>query len=122
MLIGVAAVTLVGCAGNQHAMEKSIAQAEGAKMIAQESALDSASLTKASASLDSAKAYQAAGEEELAISAAESSALEYRLAMVSAERDSLQKDDERIEKELRGDVERKLLYQNILDQETKGGK
>ncbi len=122
VFLGIAAVALVGCAGNQQAMERSIAVAESSRDVAQESALDSASLVKASANLDSAKAYQAAGESELAIGAAENSALEYRLAMVSAERDSLKKDDERVEKELRSDVERKLLYQNILDQETKGGK
>lgn len=122
VFLGIAAVALVGCAGNQQAMERSIAVAESSRDVAQESALDSASLVKASANLDSAKAYQAAGESELAIGAAENSALEYRLAMVSAERDSLKRDDERVEKELRSDVERKLLYQNILDQETKGGK
>ena len=32
------------------------------------------------------------------------------------------KEDERVENELRGDVERKLIYQSILDQEVKNGR
>jgi len=122
IVIGIAAVALVGCAGNQQAMERSLSQAEGVKTIADESKLDAASTANAAADLDSAKAYAEQGEEELAIAAAEKSALEYKLAVLSAERDSLKKADARLESELRGDVERKLIYQNILDQETKGAK
>lgn len=122
IVIGIAAVALVGCAGNQQAMERSLSQAEGVKTIADESKLDAASTANAAADLDSAKAYAEQGEEELAIAAAEKSALEYKLAVLSAERDSLKKADARLESELRSDVERKLIYQNILDQETKGAK
>lgn len=65
------------------------------------------------------------GKEDEAITMAEQSNLEYRLALATAERDAVKKDDERVEKELRADVERKLLYQSILDKETsakEGGK
>ena len=72
--------------------------------------------------LDSAKAKLADGEEEEAAALADQSALEYRLAIANAERDAVKKEDERVEKELRSDVERKLIYQSILDQETKGAK
>ena len=122
IVIGIAAVALVGCAGNQQAMERSLSQAEGVKTVADESKLDAALTANAAADLDSAKAYAEQGEEELAIAAADKSALEYKLAVPSAERDSLKKADARLESELRGDVERKLIYQSILDQETKGAK
>lgn len=122
IVIGIAAVALVGCAGNQQAMERSLSQAEGVKTVADESKLDAALTANAAADLDSAKAYAEQGEEELAIAAADKSALEYKLAVLSAERDSLKKADARLESELRSDVERKLIYQSILDQETKGAK
>ena len=122
IVIGIAAVALVGCAGNQQAMERSLSQAEGVKTVADDSKLDAALTANAAADLDSAKAYAEQGEEELAIAAADKSALEYKLAVLSAERDSLKKADARLESELRGDVERKLIYQSILDQETKGAK
>lgn len=122
IVIGIAAVALVGCAGNQQAMERSLSQAEGVKTVADESKLDAALTANAAADLDSAKAYAEQGEEELAIAAADKSALGYKLAVLSAERDSLKKADARLESELRGDVERKLIYQSILDQETKGAK
>jgi hypothetical protein len=64
---------------------------------------------------------QADGEEEEAAALAEQSSLEYRLAVANAERDAAKKEDERVEKELRGDVERKLIYQSILDKEVKNG-
>ena len=55
------------------------------------------------------------------IALAEQSDLEYKLAIANAERDAAKSEDQKIEKELRNDVERKLIYQNILDQETKNG-
>ena len=73
------------------------------------------------AKLDSAKALQADGEDEQAAALAEQSVLEYKLAVANAERDAAKKEDERVEKELRGDVERKLIYQSILDKEVKNG-
>lgn len=122
ILFGISAVLLVGCAGNQQAVDRSIGQADAAKAMAEESKLPASATETASATLDSAKVFQQNGEEEQALAAAEKSSLEYRIALVSAERDSLKKADERLENELRNDVERKLLYQNILDQETKGAK
>ena len=111
---GLVALALVGCAANQHALSRSMEQTEGTRAVATEIKADSATVESANAHLDSAKAQEA-------LAAFEASRLEYRLAMLRAERDSLKAEDERVEGELRADVERKLLYQNILDQETKNG-
>ena len=111
---------LSGCAGSVNA-SKPIEYADANKAIAEEAKVDAAQLESANAKLDSAKALQAEGEDEQAAALAEQSSLEYRLAIANAERDEAKKEDERVEKELRGDVERKLIYQNILDQEVKNG-
>lgn len=117
--VAVTAVALLsGCAGSVNAT-RSIEYASANKAIAEEAKADSAQVESTNAKLDSAKALQASGEDEQAAALAEQSALEYRLAVATAERDAAKKEDERVEKELRGDVERKLIYQNILDQETK---
>ena len=115
-----ALATLSGCAGGVNAA-KSIEYADSNKTIAQEAQVDAAQLATANAKLDSAKTLQADGDEEEAYALAEESTLEYKLAIANAERDAAKKDDEKVEKELRSDVERKLLYQSILDQETKNG-
>ncbi|SHK47266.1 protein of unknown function [Fibrobacter sp. UWT2] len=123
LVAGMAALALAslsGCAGSVNAA-KSIEFADSNKTIAQEAKVDAAQLESANAKLDSAKALQADGDEEEAAALAEQSSLEYRLAVANAELDAAKKEDEKVEKELRGDVERKLLYQSILDQETKNG-
>ena len=123
LVAGMAALALAslsGCAGSLNAA-KSIEFADSNKTIAQEAKVDAAQLESANAKLDSAKALQADGDEEEAAALAEQSSLEYRLAVANAELDAAKKEDEKVEKELRGDVERKLLYQSILDQETKNG-
>jgi hypothetical protein len=116
----IALAALSGCAGGVNAT-KSIEFADSNKMIAQDAKVDAAQLESANAKLDSAKALQADGDEEEAAALAEQSTLEYKLAIANAELDAAKKEDEKVEKELRGDVERKLLYQNILDQESKNG-
>ena len=117
--VAVTAVALLsGCAGSVNAT-RSIEYASANKAIAEEAKADPAQVESTNAKLDSAKALQASGEDEQAAALAEQSALEYRLAVATAERDAAKKEDERVEKDLRGDVERKLIYQNILDQETK---
>ena len=116
----IALAALSGCAGGVNAT-KSIEFADSNKTIAQEAKVDAAQLESANAKLDSAKALQADGDEEEAYALAEQSSLEYKLAIANAELAAAKKEDEKVEKELRGDVERKLLYQNILDQETKNG-
>ena len=116
----IALAALSGCAGGVNAT-KSIEFADSNKTIAQEAKVDAAQLESANAKLDSAKALQADGDEEEAYALAEQSTLEYKLAIANAELDAAKKEDEKVEKELRNDVERKLLYQNILDQETKNG-
>lgn len=119
-MAALALASLSGCAGSVNAA-KSIEFADSNKTIAQEAKVDAAQLESANAKLDSAKALQADGDEEEAAALAEQSSLEYRLAVANAELDAAKKEDEKVEKELRGDVERKLLYQSILDQETKNG-
>ena len=109
---------LSGCAGSVNA-SKSIEFADANKTIAEEVKADASQMESANAKLDSAKALQADGEEEDAAALAEQSTLEYRLAVANAERDAAKKEDERVEAELRSEVERKLIYQSILDQETK---
>lgn len=116
----IALAALSGCAGGVNAT-KSIEFADSNKTIAQEANVEAAQLESANIKLDSAKALQADGDEEEAYALAEQSTLEYKLAIANAELAAAKKEDEKVEKELRGDVERKLLYQNILDQETKNG-
>lgn len=113
-------VMLDGCAGSVNAT-RPIEFAEANKTIAEEAKADSAQMQSANAKLDSAKALQAAGENGQAAALAEQSALEYRLAIANAELAAAKQEDERVEKELRDDVERKLIYQSILDQEIKNG-
>ena len=110
---------LSGCAGGAAKANRSVTLACEAKTIAEEASADSAQMVSANAKLDSAKALEAAGKNEEAVVLADQSALEYRLAIANAERDAAKKEDERVEAELRSEVERKLLYQSILDQETK---
>ena len=119
-LATLALAALSGCAGSVNAT-KSIELADNNKTIAQEANVDAAQLESANAKLDSAKALQANGEEEQAAALAEERALDYRLAIANAELKAAKAEDEKVEKELRGDVERKLIYQSILDQETKNG-
>ena len=109
-----------GCAGGVNAT-KSIEYADSNKTIAEEAKADPAQIEVANARLDSAKALQANGEEEQAAALAEESVLDYRLAVANAELKAAKTEDEKVEKELRGDVERKLIYQSILDQEIKNG-
>ena len=112
---------LSGCAGGAAKANRSVSLAGEAKTIAEEAKADSAQMQSANVKLDSAKALEAAGKNEEAAVLADQSALEYRLAIANAERDAAKKEDERVEKELRDDVERRLIYQNILDQEVKNG-
>ena len=115
-----ALVMLEGCAGSVNAT-KPVEFADANKAIAVDAKADSAQIASPNAKLDSAKALLAAGENEQAAALAEQSVMEYRLAVANAEFEAAKKEDERVEKELRDDVERKLIYQSILDQETKNG-
>ncbi|SHG68455.1 hypothetical protein SAMN05720761_10431 [Fibrobacter sp. UWCM] len=110
---------LSGCAGGAAQANRSVTLACEAKTIAEEASADSLQMLSANTKLDSAKALEAAGKNEEAVALADQSALEYRLAIATAERDAAKKEDERVEAELRSEVERKLIYQSILDQETK---
>ena len=115
-------VAFAGCAVNQHAMSRSMEQTESTRAIAADGAADSTLTQNAAVHLDSAKAYMKKKKEQETLMALEASRLEYRLAILRAEQDSLKAEDDRVESELRADVERKLLYQNILDNENKEAK
>ena len=123
MLAGIAVSALAflsGCAGSVNA-SKSIECADSHKALAEETQVDAAQIETTNLKLDSAKALQVVGNYAAAAALAEQSTLEYKLAIANAERDAAKKEDAKVEKELRSDVERKLIYQNILDQETKNG-
>ncbi|MCF0215102.1 MAG: hypothetical protein HUK21_01355 [Fibrobacteraceae bacterium] len=120
LALGASTIFMVGCASNQMAVKSSIGQAE-ASMEASAN-LDSASTAAAKSKLDSAKIFEADGEDELAVSAASESSLEYRLAVETAELELSKREKVWIEKELRSDLERKLKYQNALLKEKTGGK
>lgn len=115
-------MAFAGCAVNQHAMSRSMEQTESTRAIAADGAADSTLTQSAGVHLDSAKAYMKQKKEQETLMALEASRLEYRLAILRAEQDSLKAEDDRVENELRADVERKLLYQNILDNENKEAK
>ncbi len=117
LALGAALVALCSCASNQPAIERSFGEAEGAKNIIAGVDADAKVLSAADAKLDSAKALKEAGAEAEAISVARQSALEYRLAVAVAERDSLKKSDERLEADLKADEKRKAQYQEILNKE-----
>jgi hypothetical protein len=119
--LSVAALALLsGCAGTPNA-QSSIDFANDHKTIAEEAKVEPTQIESANAKLESASKLKADGQDEKAAALAEESTLEYKLAVANAELDAAKKEDERVEKELRGDVERKLIYQSILDQETKNG-
>ena len=119
--LSVAALALLsGCAGNVNA-KASIDYANDHKTIAEEAKVEPAQTESANAKLESASKLEAEGENEKAAALAEESALEYKLAVANTELSAAKAEDEKFEKELRGDVERKLIYQSILDQETKNG-
>ena len=121
-LLGSCLMAYAGCAVNQHAMSRSMEQTESTGAIAAEGAADSTLTQSAGVHLDSAKVYMKQKKEQETLMALEASRLEYRLAILRAEQDSLKAEDDRVENELRADVERKLLYQNILDNENKEAK
>lgn len=120
IVLGLTGMTLIGCAGNHQAVERSIGQAEGNKTIAAESMLDASAVSSASGRLDSAKIYDKSLSYNKAINSAELSSLEFKIAILSAERDSLKKEDARVESELREDENRAAVYQKLLNEEIGG--
>lgn len=117
LALGAALIALCSCAGNQPVIERSFGEAEGAKSIIAGVDADAKVLSAADAKLDSAKALKESGSDAEAITVARQSALEYRLAIAVAERDSLKKMDERLEKDLKDDEKRKDQYQEVLNNE-----
>ena len=122
ILIGCSAVLLAACAGSQQAASRSISEASATKAFAEESSIAKEKTVSAEAFLDSARSYEGQSKFDDAAIAGNRSSLEYRLALLTAEQDSLKRQDEKLEGDLRADVERKLLYQNILDKESKEAK
>lgn len=120
LAVGAAVATLFGCASNQQAVVRSMGEASASQHIAVE--MNAKASPAAQASLDSAKVLQENGDEEEAVVMADMSSLEYRLAIYTAERDDVKKQNEELEKGLRADQERKAVYQKTLEQSAKEGK
>ncbi|MFA6341766.1 MAG: hypothetical protein WCX75_02805 [Fibrobacteraceae bacterium] len=118
-IIGAAVTLVMGCASHQAVVDTSIQEAELIGMIAQNEKLDSTKTQAARTNLEQAKAYKAEKEYEKAWAAADQSRLEYKLAFATATRDSVVREDSLLTNDLRADMERKLLYQNILENEAK---
>lgn len=119
-LVAVAAA-LCSCASNQQVLARSMGQAETSASIAKQTKLNNSATASAEKKMDVAKEYEANGEEEQAAVIADLSSLEYRLALLSAERDDVKKQNEKLEKNLREDQKRLAQYQMYLDKEM-GGK
>ncbi len=119
-LATLALAALSGCAGGVNA-NKAIGQADNSKSLAEELKINPTQIESANAKLDSAKALQADGEDEQAIALAEQSDLEYKLAIATAELDAAKRENDKVEKELKDDIERQKSYQKVLDNETKNG-
>lgn len=117
LALGAALVALCSCASNQPAIERSFGEAESAKSIIAGADADAKVLSAADVKLDSAKVLRENGSDAEAITVARQSALEYRLAVAVAERDSLKKMDERLEEDLKADEKRKNQYQEVLNKE-----
>lgn len=119
-LVAVAAA-LCSCASNQQVLARSMGQAETSASIAKQTKLNNSATASAEKKMDVAKEYESNGEEEQAAVIADLSSLEYRLALLSAERDDVKKQNEKLEKNLREDQKRLAQYQMYLDKEM-GGK
>lgn len=104
---------LIGCAGVS--ANKELTKADATAKIAETSKVDA---SNAKTTLDSAKTLSQNGEEEESIRVASQSTLLFRLAIAENENAKAKAEDKRVENELRADVERKLIYQNILEEET----
>lgn len=118
--LSLGAIALMGCAGSQNAVDNSLGRAEATMTLAKESKVSEAATAGAIAKIDSAKALKEDDASQATL-LADQGELELRLAIATSERDQVKQDDEKLEKELRADVERKLLYQSILDNEKKEG-
>lgn len=86
--------------------------------VARENSVNPTATASATAKIDSARVLKEAGEDEQAQVLLEQSELELLLAIATSERDAAKAEDQKVEADLRADVERKLLYQSILDKET----
>lgn len=121
LALGAIAAMLCSCASNQQVLARSMGQAETSASIAKQAKLNNSTTASASKKMDMAKEYEANGDEEQAAVIADLSSLEYRLALLTAERDDVKKQNEKLEKNLREDQKRLAQYQMYLDKEM-GGK
>lgn len=109
---------LTGCAGSQNSLNNSMGKTEATMALAKQANVNPTATASATAKIDSAKVLKEDGENEQAQTLLEQSELELRLAIATSERDAVKQEDAKVEADLRADVERKLLYQSILDKET----
>jgi len=115
----IALVALTGCSSSQSAVNRSLGQAEAARSLTADSKLDASITSNAYSKLVNAKALKDDGKEDEAQVLAEQSELDMRLAIAKSENEVAKNEDKKLEEALRADEERKVLYQSILDKETK---
>jgi len=114
----IALAALAGCAGSNTSLNNSMGKTEATMALAKQTNANPTATASATAKIDSAKVLKEDGEDEQAQALLEQSELELRLAIATSERDAVKQEDEKVEADLRADVERKLLYQSILDKEN----
>ncbi len=114
-----ALAALTGCSGSQTAINRSLGQAEATRILTTENTLDAGIKSSANSKLETARALKEDGKIEEAQALAEQSELEMRLAIAKSENEMAKSEDKKLEEALRADEERKVLYQSILDKETR---
>ena len=115
----IALVALTGCSSSQNAVNRSLGQAEATRSLVNDNKLDASMTSNSYSKLVAAKALKEDGKEEEAQALAEQSELEMRLAIAKSENEVAKNEDKKLEEALRADEERKVLYQSILNKETK---
>ena len=117
--ITIALAALTGCSSSQNAVNRSLGQAEATRTLASDNKLDVNLKASANTKLENARALKEDGKIEEAQAMAEQSELDIRLAVAKSENESVKNEDKKLEEALNADEERKVLYQSILDKETR---
>ena len=115
----IALAALTGCSGSQSGINRSLGQADATRSLVNENKLDASMTSDSYAKLVAAKALKEDGKIEEAQALVEQIELEMRLAIAKSENEKVKNEDKKLEESLRADEERKVLYQSILEKETK---
>ena len=114
-----ALAALTGCSGSQSGINRTLGQADATRSLVNDNKLDASMTSNSYSKLVQAKALKEDGKTEEAQALAEQSELEMRLAIAKSENEKVKNEDKKLEEALRADEERKVLYQSILEKETK---